>query len=156
SLIPFRNVALRQVSIALTALVVMNLFSPLLGFVDEPVTTLQPNLRQQVRIAGGATFCVEGIQTITTDSRGYRTNTPIDYARKDPATLRIVAIGGSTTEDIYLDDAKTWTSLLATRLSKALDRPVEMINTGVSGLRAWHHLSTLQESEKFSPDIAVI
>src|SRR5262245_36955965 len=38
SLIPFRNVALKQVSIALTALVVMNLFSPLLGLVGEPVT----------------------------------------------------------------------------------------------------------------------
>jgi lysophospholipase L1-like esterase len=45
---------------------------------------------------------------------------------------------------------------LAARLSKELDRPVEMINTGVSGLRAWHHLFTLQESEKFSPDIAVV
>ncbi len=156
SLIPFRNVALKQISIALTALVVMNLFSPLVNFIGEPVTTLQPNLRQQVRIAGGAVFGVDGIQTITTDSKGYRTNTPIDYARKDPDTLRIIAIGGSTTEDIYLDDAKTWTSLLAARLSKALNRPVEMINTGVSGLRAKHHLSTLRESEKFSPDIAIV
>ena len=156
SLIPFRNVALKQISIAVTALVVMNLFSPLLNFIGEPVTTLQPNLRLHVRIAGGAAFGVDGIQTITTDSKGYRTNTPIDYARKDPDTVRIVAIGGSTTEDIYLDDAKTWTFLLAARLSKALDRPVEMINTGVSGLRGWHHLLTLQESEKFSPDIAVV
>jgi lysophospholipase L1-like esterase len=156
SLIPFRTVALKQISIALTALVVMNLFSPLLNFIGEPVATLQPNLRLQVRIAGGAGFGVDGIQAITTDSRGYRTNTPIDYARKDPDTVRIVAIGGSTTEDIYLDDAKTWTSLLAVRLSKALNRPVEMINTGVSGLRGWHHLLTLQESAKFSPDIAIV
>ena len=44
SLIPFRNVALKQISIALTALVVMNLFSPLVNFIGEPVTTLQPNL----------------------------------------------------------------------------------------------------------------
>jgi lysophospholipase L1-like esterase len=156
SLIPFRNVALKQISNAVTALVVMNLFSPLLNFIGEPVTTLQPNLRLHVRIAGGAAFGVDGVQTITTDSKGYRTNTPIDYARKDPDTVRIVAIGGSTTEDIYLDDAKTWTSLLAARLSKALNRPVEMINTGVSGLRGWHHLLTLQESKKFSPDIAVV
>lgn len=156
SLISFRSVVLKQISIALTALVVMNLFSPFLAFVGEPVTTLQPNLRHKVNIVGGAEFGVDGIQTITTDARGYRTNTPIDYAQREPRALRIVAIGGSTTEDIYLDDTKTWTFLLAKRLSKALDRPVEMINTGVSGLRARHHLLTLRESEKFSPDIAVI
>jgi GDSL-like Lipase/Acylhydrolase len=156
SLIPFRSLLLKQISIALTALMVMNLFSPLLALIRQPVTTLEPNINRQFRVAGGEAFGVDGIQTITTDSKGYRTNTPIDYDRKEPGTLRIVAIGGSTTEDIYLDDAKTWTSLLAAHLSKALDRPVEMINTGVSGLRAQHHLFTLLESEKFSPDIAVV
>lgn len=156
SLIRFRNLLLKQISIALTALIVMNLFSPLLILMREPVTTLEPNINRQFRIAGGEAFGVDGIQTITTDSKGYRTNTPIDYDRKEPGTLRIIAIGGSTTEDIYLDDAKTWTSLLAAHLSKALDRPVEMINTGVSGLRAQHHLFTLLESEKFSPDIAIV
>ena len=64
--IPFRNVALKQISIALTALVVINLFSPLLNFIGEPVTTLQPDLRLQVHMAGGAVFGVDGIQTITT------------------------------------------------------------------------------------------
>jgi hypothetical protein len=123
SLIPFRNVLLKQISIALTALIAVNLFSPLLPLVDEPVITLLPNVRQQLRFVGDVIPRFNGIQTVTTDSKGYRTNTPIDYGRKDPNTLRIVAIGGSTTEDIYLDDAKTWTSLLAAHLSKALNRP---------------------------------
>ena len=155
SLISFRNVLLKQVSIAMAALIVVNLFSPLLHLVDEPVITLLPNIRQQLHFVGDVIPGFNSVQTVTTDSKGYRTNTPIDYGRKDPNTLRIVAIGGSTTEDIYLDDAKTWTSLLAAHLSKALNRPVEMINTGVSGLRAPHHLATLQDSEKYSPDIAI-
>ena len=154
SLIPFRSVLLRQISAAATLLITVNLFSPLLPL-GEPLVTLVPSVRHQIRVVGDVMPGFSGVQTITTDSEGHRTNKPVDYRRKTPNVLRVVAFGGSSTEDIFLDDAKTWTSLLAARLSKELDRPVEMINTGVSGLRAVHHLASLRDSERYSPDVAI-
>jgi lysophospholipase L1-like esterase len=97
----------------------------------------------------------EGMQSISTDARGFRTSRPINYRSKPAKTLRILAVGASTTEDIWLDDSKTWTSLLAQKLSKSLAREVEVINSGVSGTRAEHHLLTLLASEPFAPDVAI-
>ena len=70
-------------------------------------STLQPNLVEVIDVQGDGMPGIEGVQRITTDALGYRVNRPIDYER--PAGLRVFAIGGSTTEDIHLDDHRTWT-----------------------------------------------
>jgi lysophospholipase L1-like esterase len=94
-----------------------------------------------------------GLRQVTTDARGWRVQPPVDYAAKAP--LRIVAIGGSTTEDILLDDRSTWTHRLQQLL--ATDRPgVQVINTGVSGLRAANHKATLQATAALQPDLVLI
>ena len=71
---------------------------------------------------------VAGIQRITTDTKGFRVTKNIDYESK--SAFRIFAIGGSTTEQIFLDDKTTWTHLLQEKFSEHF--PVEVINTGVS------------------------
>ena len=58
-----------------------------------------------------------GTHIITSDNEGNRTNTKIDYKKKPPNTLRVVAIGGSTTMDGVTDDDKIWTNLLAKKLT---------------------------------------
>jgi lysophospholipase L1-like esterase len=115
--------------------------------------TLPPHLRTQVDVRGGLPG-IEGVQTITTDGQGFRVVPPIDYAAK--RGFRIVAVGGSTTEQIYLDDRRTWPYLMQQQLTADWSAPVEVINTGVSGLRAEHHLATLKRVMRFAPDLAVI
>lgn len=59
-------------------------------------------------------------------------------------TYRILAIGGSTTESLYLDDSKTWTQLLQTNLNAARQRQVWVGNIGKSGLDSRHHIFHLR------------
>lgn len=153
----YRSAVLRAVTTSLTLLIVANaLVSPVVIDIDgPPLKTLTPNLSQKVRIVGDKFPGIQGVQTLTTDFAGHRVNRPIDYDRKDPNTLRIVAIGASTTHQAMLDDRKTWTDLLAVRLEKSLGRPVEMINTGVSGTRLRDDYTVFEDSASYAPDIAL-
>ncbi len=95
---------------------------------------------------------IEGLQIITTDAEGFRAVPPIDYTKK--TRFRIVAIGGSTTEDIYVDDRRTWTHRLQENLNAA-GMDVEVINAGVAARLSTHHLETLKYVARFDPDMAV-
>ncbi len=117
---------------------------------------LGPRINRQIRIVGDVMPGFQGIQHITTDGKGFRTTLPIDYEHKPAGTLRVLAIGGSTTEQIYLDDRKTWTHLLQEGLTESLKRRAEVINTGVSGLRAVHQVATLEQTLRYQPDLVVI
>lgn len=130
--------------------VIQSLISPVL--IDRDYKTLQPNMQQVVDVKSGY-FGISGKQTITTDSKGFRTTKNIDY--KNNSSFRIFAIGGSTTEQIYLDDKNTWTHLLQESLQKETNVNVEVINTGVSGLKSNHHLATLRKIIGMHPDMVV-
>lgn len=153
----YRSLALRQATTTLTLLIAANLLlSPLVPLVwGEPAITQLPYQQVRFRHVGDTRPGLEGVHQITTDGRGHRVNSPIDYDRKPQGTLRIVAIGGSTTEQYDLDDRKAWTWLVAEDLSAALGRKVEMINTGVSGLRGPHYYRALRDSEAYAPDVAL-
>lgn len=77
----------------------------------------------------------------------------IDY--KSTAGIRIIAIGGSTTADMLLDDRRTWAYLLQEKLKIELGRRVEVINTGVSGVRSAHHLATFSRILQYDPDFVL-
>jgi len=124
---------------------------------DSDYITLIPNYDERRDIKGSNIPGISGIQHITTDSNGFRTTKNISYNRKSDKTFRIFAVGGSTTEQIYLDDRKTWTHILQERLNRLnKEYDIEVINTGVSGLRARHHLATIKEVERFEPDMIVL
>ncbi len=114
--------------------------------------TLPSDLYEIIDVKAGFSG-ISGKQTITTDAKGFRSAGKIDYKYNN--TFRVFAIGGSTTEEIYIDDNDTWSNLLQLKLSKIIEQDVEVINTGVSGLRARHHLATLQKVKKFHPDMAI-
>jgi hypothetical protein len=80
---------------------------------------------------------------------GHRTNGPIDYSTKPAGGLRI-AIGGSTTEEILLDDRKTWPSLLGAHLEKTLARKIEVINTALAGTRTEQQFAAFRDSAAYA------
>lgn len=153
----WRSLRLRQATVVLTGLVILNLFvSPIMAVVNGPPSpTLEPNLRQEIHFIGDAAPGIEGPQRITTNERGHRTNGPIDYEHKPAGVLRIAAIGASTTEESKLDDRKTWTFRLAERLAKRTGRKVEIVNSALSGVRAEQNYYALRESEAYAADIAL-
>lgn len=115
---------------------------------------LPPNLDYKLEISGDAMPGFVGVQHVTTDEMGFRTTKKIEYTKKGTA-LRIFTIGGSTTEEIYTDNSKTWSALLEANLAKRLGTEVEVINTGFAGLRAIHHLRMLEHISRYKPDAVV-
>ena len=95
---------------------------------------------------------------ITTNERGHRVNKFIDYKNKAPDTLRILAIGASTTEEEGLGDDHIWSNNLIRKIENANYKnfkSYEIINFGLSGLRSIHHYLTLKRNLNLKPDIAI-
>lgn len=118
--------------------------------------TLPPGFKAVIDVTGDGLPGIQGLQHISYDSKGFRTTKEIIYESKDPGAIRIFTIGGSTTENVIIDDGRTWPNLLQEMLGESTGLDVSVINTGVSGTRARHHLATLKVISRYKPDIAVI
>ena len=136
--------------------VLLLLFQTYFGniLVDRDYITLTSNTRINTIVVGDAIPGVSGLISVQTDNKGFRVSKHINY--EQPAPYRIFTIGGSTTEQIYLDDRQTSSFLLQCKLEEFLKQPVEVINTGVSGLLARNHLATLKKIEKYHPNLVII
>ncbi len=135
-------------------LVLQTLVTPVV--IDRDFKTLPPNMLQRIDVIGDAMPGISGVQKITTDEQGFRVTRSINYGAKSADTFRIFAIGGSTTEQISLDDERTWSHLLQERIGD-LNRfdGVEVINNGVSGARAQQHLASLKRVLDWDADMAI-
>lgn len=131
-------------------LVLQTLISPLVT--DREILKLPPNIQKTRNVTAGLPG-ISGVHVFSTDAEGFRTVGNVDYDNDN--SLRLFAIGASTTADVSLDDQKTWTHLLQRKLSSHLELPVEVINTGVSGTRAKHHLAMLKHIDGLNPDLAI-
>lgn len=156
----YRSLALKQLTVTLALLVMANpLVSAGLMLVrdDRPQTpTSLPGLVTLTRPSGERMVGFsDKVRRFSNDWHGHRTSGPIDYDNKPAGVVRVVAIGASTTEEAFIDDRETWSSRAAAALEKALGRKVELINTGVSGLRAEHDYGILVDSAAYKPDIAI-
>jgi len=123
-------------------------------FFPDTFKTLPPNMNVINDIRGNNLPGISGPQHIQTDARGFRTTKPVNYDAK--ADFRIFFVGASTVEQAWIGNRKTFPHLIQEKLSASLGRNVEVINTGVSGLRAVHHLETMRRTAKFHPDLYVI
>jgi lysophospholipase L1-like esterase len=151
----FRSVTLRVWGFAFGIfMVAQSVLSVLLPSLPNDYVTLPHNMRLSLDVEAPNMPGISGIQNITTDDQGYRVMPPVDYGNAD--ALRIFAIGGSTTESIELDDQTTWPHLLQEGLNATLGRKVEVVNTGVSGLRARNHLATLSHILDLHPSAVII
>lgn len=134
-------------------LLAQSLISPAIS--NRSLKTLKPGVRKPIDLQGGVPGII-GVQEITTDDKGFRTTKHVNYKDKDKRVFRIFAIGGSTTEQIYLDDRSTWTHLLQEKLSNSFqEKEIEVINTGVSGTRISHHYFMLKEIKQYNPDMVI-
>ena len=135
---------------------IQSLFSPLFlgrNSRSKDFITLPYNMYTIVDVQGDGLPGIQGPQHIRTDAMGFRSFPKVDYKNKQG--FRIFAMGGSTTEQIYLDDKSTWTTLLQEKLKEKWGRPVEVIGTGVSGTRIRHQLATFIRVLKLEPDMAI-
>ncbi|WP_165477961.1 SGNH/GDSL hydrolase family protein [Alteromonas sp. KUL42] len=136
-------------SVSCILLLCANFFTPSFLPIND-YKTLPPNFFKRLIVRGDVMPNFEGINTISTDEMGFRSLSDIDYNNND--SFRIFAIGASTTEEIFVDDNQTWTSLLQISLNNSQNKKFEVINTGVSGLRARHHLATMMQTENYYPN----
>jgi lysophospholipase L1-like esterase len=137
----------------LILLIFINLFTSSLTTPLDNFKTLPPNMTQKIKIEGKVMPNFFGINTISTDKKGFRVTSEIDYLNKN--TFRIFAVGASTTEEIYVDNLETWTGLLENKIWPPNAGKVEVINTGLSGLRAKNHLATMKRTEKYFPNLYI-
>jgi lysophospholipase L1-like esterase len=76
---------------------------------------------------------------------------------KPPGGIRVVVQGGSTTEDIFVEDGRTWPELLQAKLNALLrtDR-IEVINMGTSGYTSANCVTDLKlNGLQLQPDVVV-
>jgi len=146
-----RWVMVRTYALWLAAFLVLQaLLTPLLrgNFI-----TLTPQMQSTVDLrTADLPGMPPGLRHITTDERGFRVNPRVDYRAK--RGLRIFSIGGSTTEEIISDDESTWSHLLQEGIA-GRGKSAEVINTGVSGIRAANHLVTLKVIARLEPDLVI-
>jgi hypothetical protein len=65
----------------------------------------------------------------------------------DPSTVKVLCLGGSTTECLYLDDDRTWSHQLMVRLNESpCSRPVWVGDMGLAGFSSPMHLRFVEES----------
>jgi lysophospholipase L1-like esterase len=118
--------------------------------------TLKPNIKKQIIINTNVMPGFNDISKISTDYKGFRTTKKINYNSKDKNIYRVFMIGGSTMEQIFLDDNKTSSALIEEMLESAIkSKKIEVINAGVSGLRSEHHYATFSQILKYSPDLVI-
>lgn len=134
-------------------LLIVNLLLP--NF-DKPAPhiSLQPYYSKNITFVGDVMPGLHGINKISTDDLGFRHSAErVNY--KSNSNYRIFTIGASTTEELFLDDQETWSSQLEFNLKKIGIKNAEVINTGVSGLRASNHYSTQRFVEQFNPNLLI-
>lgn len=99
---------------------------------------------------------IEGDALVRTNAEGFRDR---DHPLTKPAgSLRIAVLGDSMTEAVQVPVESTWWRVMAGELRDCVgDRPVEVLNFGVSGygtaqqLLAWRHVAS-----RYSPDLVVL
>lgn len=92
-----------------------------------------PNLRNEFHPSPELMPGVQGIARFEINSQGLRGD---EFAKDQD--LRVLALGGSTTECLYLDGAEAWPRLLQDHL-RAGGKRVWVGNAGRSGHNTWHH-----------------
>lgn len=90
--------------------------------------------------------------SFTTNEAGLRAD-PVP----PPDTLRILAVGGSSTEALFLDDRDAWPRVLQEALRAATGRDIWVANAGKSGLSSISHVVQLHyQLAELRPDIVLL
>jgi lysophospholipase L1-like esterase len=106
--------------------------------------TRRPDLQRTYYPSEALMPGVTGVSTFTTNSLGIRA--PEFPENSDD--YKVLCIGGSTTECLYLDDEETWPHLLCDSLNqmRAPPRVFWVGNAGITGHSSIHHLRFVENS----------
>lgn len=107
---------------------------------EKPFHTRGPNLRNTFQPDPAYLPGIEGESHFTTGPDGLRAAAPPHAAK----SIRVITLGGSTTECVYLDDTETWSARLAAHVSKP--EKVWVGNAGISGFDLQDHLQFVELS----------
>ncbi len=112
-----------------------------------------PFLEREFAPEPGVMPGVEGPSRFTVNALGLRGAPPGADVR-----LKILALGGSTTECLYLDDLEAWTSIASARISDANGAKggTWIGNGGRSGLKAEHHLAQIRVAPEMVPNLDAV
>lgn len=112
-----------------------------------------PGGRAVFRPAAGAIPGLPDRETVfTTNEAGLR-----GYPLPPADVVRILAVGGSTTECLFLDDADAWPRLLQDAVGRLSGRRVWVGNAGRSGFTSSDHLVYLRRAlPEIRPDIVLV
>ncbi len=134
----FKNFALFIVSALLTLL--FSEFALRLILPEPPVVSHllhAPNRVTRFVPSPGIMIGVDNKQTFfSTNNAGVRG----DPVPEEDSTPRILVIGGSSTEGLFLDDPDAWPHVLQTLLTESFSKPVWVGNAGKSGLNSFGHV----------------
>lgn len=95
---------------------------------------------------------IDGVSIYSTQANGIRGDA------YDPENYNILAVGGSTTEALYLDDSEAWPYLLQEILGQTAEgQPVWVGNVGYHGLSSAAHVYALRYvAPQYEIDMAVV
>lgn len=112
----------------------------------------RPNLAKTFNASPEIMPGVKGPTHFTINSQGIRAP---EMPPRDQA-LRVLCIGGSTTECMYLDDADAWPTLLSSMLADAWKKPTWSGSVGISGYYTGDHLRLVRDSKLLNDlDVAI-
>jgi lysophospholipase L1-like esterase len=104
------------------------------GLARDEFYVWPPNLRYELHPTPEIMPGVSGVSRFEVNAHGLRGD---DFSHRDQ-DVRLLALGGSTTECLYLDEPEAWPHLLERRLN-AERKGVWVGNAAKSGLNTWHH-----------------
>ncbi len=89
----------------------------------------------------------------TTNSAGLRG----DELPSTSTPLRVIAVGGSSTEALFLDNRETWPQVMQQNLATTFVSPVWVGNAGKSGLNTFSHRVQVEYySKELQPDLILV
>lgn len=111
----------------------------------------QPNFKVEMNVADNVMPGVEGKSIFSINNEGLRGD-----LKSNQSELKILTVGGSTTECFYLDNEDAWPRVLQKLLNQKKENLSWVGNIGRSGLNSEHHLLTLKEGIEQYGDIDMI
>ena len=95
-------------------------------------------------------------ETCTINNLGFRGNRNTEIT-KPPNSIRIVAMGGSSTFCHNTGDEKNWTSLLERKLRNKYGSQIEIINAGAPGFSIFESkINYFYQIRELNPDVVIV
>lgn len=111
-----------------------------------------PNVEYHFQPTSERFFGVTSPAMARYDHRGFRRAS----GGSAPSAYKVLCVGGSATECLYLDESRAWPALLRGSLESRLGRPVEIVAAATSEAASGHHERLLRDQRLLADFDAVV